>query len=520
MDNLPFTLRPYQERTRIKTNAVLNKGGNPLIVMDTGTGKTKTDVAIISDRIKLGKRIFVICPNKEVFDQWLSELSFMNPGYINKEGLRGNNRLIYVCMMKSLNNNLSLIPESLYPDEIHTDEAHSSACITDVEIYEHFHKARRLGLTATPLRLDNKPLGNHYTEIISEINIKEAFKNKFLTQYFYIGAKDRLDLIPSDDEDIDSKKQAELLGTPQIVGQAIEIYEQYGDGKPWIVPCCTYEHAKTIRDEFRNAGWISEHLHGKLGDFERDNIIKRTREMKINVITTVLVGVVGVDIPSLAGIIWLRLTGSLTIWKQFNGRVIRLFDNKEWSFIADLAGNAVLHGLPDKIYHWDLEEGVLEEEDDSVSFQFCPDCDVPNSIDNIECHYCGCPLGDEAKKEGTCRRCSHWGKLAGCDFSDSIFKPCPIWLFLEGCPSYTRKSRKLMGVVDGELIALTENDGVQELKKQTRNKKEEIKQTKEKEKMDSEKLETVSDFEKLSMIRKGLFVDGNRRSLFAEALRG
>ena len=39
-----------------------------------------------------------------------------------------------------------------------------------------------------------------------------------------------------------------------------------------------------------------------------------------------------------------------------------------------------------------------------------------------------------------------------------------------------------MGVVDGELIALTESDGVQELKQQDNKKKEEIKQAKEQEK--------------------------------------
>ena len=515
--NIPFKLREYQENTRFKANKALNSGENPLIVMDTGTGKTKTDTAIISDRVGLGQRIYVICPFVEVFDQWLDELAFLNPGYINDEGIKGKDRSVYVCMMMSLNNILSIIPESLYPDEIHTDEAHVSECTTNVEIYNFFHKAQRLGMTATPLRYDNKPLGTHYTLIISEINIKEAFKNGFLTPFFYIGAEERIDLIPSNDDSIEDKRQAELLGTPKIIGKAVEVYEQYGDGNPWIVPCCTHQHAKDVREEFEKEGWISEHLHGKLNKTVRSSIIKRARRGELNIITTVGVGVVGLDVPSLTGILWLRLTGSLTIWKQFNGRILRLMKNKEWSFIGDLAGNAVLHGLPDKVYKWDINEGVIKDnEDEKVIFQVCMDCGVYNAPDNKECHFCGADLTGEGRKDGTCRRCINWHK--GCCSEPIAFDE--RWLTNEGCQFFRRRGRSLPMVEDGKLISITASGGIQELKERVQSKKEEIKEIRKLEEEKKASLEEIDSFEKRRIIQKGLFADGVRRSLFAEALEG
>ena len=42
-----FTPRDYQLRSRYRCNEILNKKGHPLLVLDTGLGKTKTLFMII-----------------------------------------------------------------------------------------------------------------------------------------------------------------------------------------------------------------------------------------------------------------------------------------------------------------------------------------------------------------------------------------------------------------------------------------------------------------------------------------
>ncbi len=117
-------LREYQRSARFQINALLNASRHPVFVSPTGTGKTATAVAVIADRISLGRRVYVLTPQSEIFDQWMKELSNagLNPGYINQEGVRGRGRDVYVCMPLSLVNNLPLLPPGIFPDEIITDE--------------------------------------------------------------------------------------------------------------------------------------------------------------------------------------------------------------------------------------------------------------------------------------------------------------------------------------------------------------------------------------------------------------
>jgi superfamily II DNA or RNA helicase len=522
MNEFSFTPRPYQLSTRHKCNELLNRGEHPLIVLDTGLGKTKTLFMIISDRIKLGKRIYVTVPNKEVFDQLLSEYSEMglNPGYINSEGVRGLDRSLYICMFQSLFNNLNLIPESLHPDEIYNDEAHHSLCSSISDICNFFPKALRLGMTATATRIDNKPLGDLYTQIVNEIDIKTAIEKKYLTPPLLIAPDQYIDDIPIDGVDFDNKKQAELLGDLTIIGDVIAMYERVLNGLPCLVACSTYDHAKIVMQSFIDVGWKAEHIHSKLNDFERKAMTKRISSGETNILCTVGVGVEGWSCDNLAGLIWLRRTMSVTIWKQFNGRVLRLKEGKKYGIIIDPVGNSVIHGMPDRVYNWNLETGVDDEElEDLTAFKVCWSCGVYNHVDNIECHWCGISLEDETKTFGTCRRCSNWRDME-CSFSDSIFTPCPIWLQFPGCPSFTKKGRSLPTIIDGNLIPVYNEEMAEELRQSTINKKKEIKEKMQEEERLKTECESIDSFEKRKIIQKGLFADDTRRSLFAEALGG
>lgn len=508
---MTFTLRDYQQRTREKVNKCLDAGGNPLIVMDTGTGKTKTDCAIIADRVAKGQRVYVIVPSREIFRQWLDDLSFLDPGYINDEGLRGKNRSVYVCMMQSLYNNLSMIPESIYPDELHTDEAHHSAANTLESIYDFFGKAQRLGMTATPIRTDGKPLGHLYTEIISEINIQEALEFGFLTQPILYPPEEYIDKIPMNGTDFDVEVQADILGEPRIIGNVIETYTTALCGAPCLVACCTYDHAEKMTAEFNKAGWIAEHIHSKLPDHVREGMTKRISNGKTNLLVTVGIGIEGWDCPALYGIIWLRRTRSVTIWKQFNGRAMRLAEGKEVCAVIDPVGNTVIHGMPDRIHKWSLTEGEEIDDEDKVPFVKCWSCGTYNNPDNLECHWCGADLSEEGKIPGTCRTCKHQ-KQDHCCFE------CKLWEKFPGCPSWQSRGRKLPAIIDGKLVAITTDGQLHDIKQRAEEKKEEQQLRLKLEEEKRNKPEKITAFEKRKALSKGLFASGMRRSLLQDAL--
>ena len=53
-------LRPYQVNGNRQAHTLLNGFRSPILVMPTGTGKTKTATVFISERIELKNRVFVL----------------------------------------------------------------------------------------------------------------------------------------------------------------------------------------------------------------------------------------------------------------------------------------------------------------------------------------------------------------------------------------------------------------------------------------------------------------------------
>ena len=128
--------RPYAIEAKHQVNTLLNASRSPVYLAPCGTGKTYTAAMVIADRISLKRRVFILVPQVEIFDEWMRVLAGagLNPGYINDEGIRGKDRGVYVCMALSLVNLLPVLPESLYPDEIITDECVTGDTIIETEL--------------------------------------------------------------------------------------------------------------------------------------------------------------------------------------------------------------------------------------------------------------------------------------------------------------------------------------------------------------------------------------------------
>jgi len=390
-------LRPYQEETRKRVNELLNAGRHPLCVAPTGCGKTRLSTAIIADRIKLKRRIFVIVPQEEIFHQWVRELSLagLNPGTINAGGVRGKGRGVYVCMAQSLCNILPYIPAKLRPHEIVTDEAHHSSAASWKAIYEYYDHALRFGLTATPYRLDNKPLGEFYTDLVESIAPAFAIGAGYLVKPVIIAPEDYVQKIDIPDADAGLAEQARLLGEPAIVGDCIKQYGKIFAGAPVLVACCTYAHAAQVADEFCDAGWRFEHVHGGLSTHERRRLLSGIAHGRLNGLCTVGIGIEGLDIPGLYGLIWMRRTMSLTVYLQFIGRVLRPAAGKKVGVIVDAVGNVFLHGRPELARKWKLDSSY--EPSTVPAMKVCPACGVMNALENSTCHVCGADFAEFAK---------------------------------------------------------------------------------------------------------------------------
>ena len=463
----------------------MNQSRSPVYLAPCGTGKTYTAAQIIEDRISLRRRVYVLVPQVEIFDEWMRVLSDygLNPGFINDEGVRGRDRGVYVCMALSLLNLLPVLPEFIYPDELIVDESQHTLSNSYQQICAFFPNATRLGLTATLYHGSGQSFEHLYTDVVQTITKSQAIAQRFITKPLLVCPEQWAADIPMNGDDFDTEQQAKLLGETKIVGDVVAFYTRTFEGHPVIVPCSTYEHSKMMVEAFNDAGWKFEHLHSLLGKHERKKILRDVAAGRINGICTVGIGIEGMSIHGLYGVLWLRRTASPIIWTQFNGRAERVLEGKDYYVCADFVGNSVIHGMPDRDLHWTLEQENAEpgkEKDDELPVMVkCWSCGTMNSGINTECHFCGAPLAIEDEGE-------HY---AG----------------------------ELPMMVDGKLV-IVESDG------QARDIEEHAavimaEQQEQREIREAEILREIPDSEKAQTLHDALF-KGSRNKLFADTLKG
>lgn len=397
-------VREYQEKSRHWVNREINNNNNPLLVAPTGTGKTYIGTNIIKDRISLHEKNIVLVPQLEIFSEWIKEFSKanLNYGYIDDSGINGKNKDVYVAMFQSLSNMLVSLPEKFVKSfsNVFTDECHRSAAQSYIDIYDCFSHCNRSGWTATPYRLDNKPLNQFYDCMHESIKMSEAINRQYLCKPHVIIPDEYKNNVPdqSSIENIDFNEQRFLILDKKIIGDTLKTYSEVFNGLPVIVPCSGYEHAKIVTAMFESAGWKVGHLHSKLNKYERRRIVREVETGKINILITVGVGVEGMNIPGLYGIIWLRFTESLTIYMQFNGRPMRPIYNeydeiiKDKFIMVDPVGNSVIHGRPDIDRKWSLDKDYMPgqdvEDEDRLHMKICPVCKNVNAKENNTCWIC------------------------------------------------------------------------------------------------------------------------------------
>jgi len=483
---IPTTLRPYQNEARYQVNTLLNAGRHPIVAIPTGTGKTKTAVQIISDQISLGRRVWVLVPQDEIFGQWVLEATAagLNPGTIDQRGVLGCGRGVYICMPLSLINILSRIPEAIHPDVIIIDEAHHSAADTWDAIFRFFPNASRLGLTATPRRTDRRPLTPYYTDIVQTITMADAIEAGYLARPLCIVPKQYHLDVSIKDGDYDPAEQARLLGEPQIIGDVLGSYRDIFAGLPVLVACSTFEHANAMTTAFRKAGWKWAHIHSKLPCADRKRMLRDIRSGRLNGLCTVGIGIEGMDIPGLYGLIWLRRTLALTIYLQFSGRVLRPMPGKQYGVILDPVGNLFIHGFPEADRIWTLE-GIdpPDPSEAAPTMKECPFCGTYNAVSNEVCHFCGRVIvgedADAARKD--------------------------------------KNRRHLPAMVDGELVAVTSDGMAQSLADRAeRIRRESAEELSAEDEARARPPEILTRKAKADILRGGLFE--NRRPLFQEAI--
>lgn len=391
-------LRPYQVDLENRVRQAYREGcRSPCIVLPCGGGKSVIIADIAKQTTAKGNRVLFLVHRRELCDQIRSTFTWWGV----------NMRLCDIMMVQTAARRLSKLPR---PQLIITDENHHCLANTYRKIYEYFPECRRVGVTATPVRLNGDGLGDVNDRLIIGVSAKWLIENHCLAPYDYY-APSLVDLseVKMNRGEFETSSVEKLILKKAVFGNVIEYYKKLAGGRQAICYCTSIRHSIETAAAFRAAGIEAEHIDGGTPRAERDEIVRKFKEGALDILCNVDLISEGFDVPDCECAILLRPTQSLTLYIQQAMRCMRYRPDKR-AVIIDHVGNYARHGLPDDDREWTLDKkpkrkkGEKSQPVENAVTQ-CPECFLTfhtrdESGEVVKsCPYCGAELPVKERKE-------------------------------------------------------------------------------------------------------------------------
>lgn len=285
------------------------------------------------------------------------------------------------------------------PSLIIIDESHHVLANSYKKIIHHFSKAKVVGFTATPVRINGGGLGDINDTLIEKVDAKWLIENSFLSPYKYFAPEviqtSNLDIKRTGEYDI--TQLDDQFNQRKVWGDVIKHYQKLADGQQAILYASSLYQSQKMAASFEQVGITAAHIDGKTPKAERDHIIQQFRNGEIKVLCNLdLIGE-GFDVPDCSTVIMLRPTQSLSLYIQQSMRGMRYRPEKT-SIIIDHVGNVSRFGLPDMERTWTLEpKKGSNSKKAEAPVKICPDCFMTVLSSNKQCEHCGHEFKVEAK---------------------------------------------------------------------------------------------------------------------------
>lgn len=263
-------------------------------------------------------------------------------------------------------------------------------------------RAIGLGVTATPRRTDNMPLGavhgGAFHHMVLGPTPRELINMGYLTEYRIFAppasiARSALKISETTGDFTDASTR-EASHKSAIVGDMVEQYLKIAKGKRAIAFVVDVETAKEVAARFMAAGIAAEAVSGKTDDTTRQRAVKRFAAGELLVLVNVDLFGEGFDVPAVEVVIDGAPTQSFSKFAQRFGRMLRLFEGKTHGIYIDHVENVIQHGLPDAPRKWSLDidyRGSRKRDKDEgvIPVRACTKCFRAYEAVTKTCPYCG-----------------------------------------------------------------------------------------------------------------------------------
>lgn len=357
----------YQEDMKERIEKALRLHRSVMAQMPTGTGKTYLLTAVIDSFVSNNpmEKVWIVAHRRELVSQ-IDETVRKFHSYFasNTSSLLSS---VKAMSIQWLMRHYDEIEEE--PGMIVIDEAHHALAKTYKEMWERFPKAKFLGLTATPCRLNGKGFTDLFDVLVQSWSVPEFISKGRLATYDFVSIKSdgvTQRLIDSlqkrgADGDYQNKEMDMLLNKKPSIERLYQSLEEFGKDRKGIVYAINISHAQKITKLYQEHGVKAIAIDSKTPAVERQQDIEAFKKGDIQVLVNVDIFSEGFDCPDVEFVQLARPTLSLAKYLQMVGRGLRVAKGKKNCVIIDNVGLYRVFGLPSQVWNWNaMFEGKLK----------------------------------------------------------------------------------------------------------------------------------------------------------------
>ena len=348
----------YQEDMKERIEKALRLHRSVMAQMPTGTGKTYLLTAVIDSFVSNNpmEKVWIVAHRRELVSQIDETVrKFHSYSASNTSSLLSSVKAMSIQWLMRHYDEIEKVPGMIV-----IDEAHHALAKTYKEMWERFPKAKFLGLTATPCRLNGKGFTDLFDVLVQSWDVPEFISKGRLATYDFVSIKSdgmTQRLIDSlqkrgADGDYQNKEMDMLLNKKPSIERLYRSLEEFGKDRKGIVYAINISHAQKITKLYQEHGVKAIAIDSKKPATERQQDIEAFKKGDIQVLVNVDIFSEGFDCPDVEFVQLARPTLSLAKYLQMVGRGLRVAKGKKNCVIIDNVGLYRVFGLPSQVWNW------------------------------------------------------------------------------------------------------------------------------------------------------------------------
>ena len=348
----------YQQDMKERIEKALRLHRSVMAQMPTGTGKTYLLTAVIDSFVSNNpmEKVWIVAHRRELVSQIDETVrKFHSYSASNTSTLLASVKAMSIQWLMRHYDEIEEVPGMIV-----IDEAHHALAKTYKEMWERFPKAKFLGLTATPCRLNGKGFTDLFDVLVQSWDVPEFISKGRLATYDFVSIKSdgvTQRLIDSlqkrgADGDYQNKEMDMLLNKKPSIERLYRSLEEFGKDRKGIVYAINISHAQKITKLYQENGVKAIAIDSKTPATERQQDIEAFKKGDIQVLVNVDIFSEGFDCPDVEFVQLARPTLSLAKYLQMVGRGLRVAKGKKNCVIIDNVGLYRVFGLPSQVWNW------------------------------------------------------------------------------------------------------------------------------------------------------------------------